>query len=122
RVSDAHEPNRRESDGAVEICVERIGESPAGLHFREEHSVKTRYFVSTCVLIASALVATPLVAQGGATGTAASIPKLRFEKSTLPNGLQVILHEDHSTPIVVANTWYHVGSGDEQPGRTGFAH
>jgi zinc protease len=50
------------------------------------------------------------------------VPKLQFEKLTLPNGLQVILHEDHSTPIVVANTWYHVGSGDERPGRTGFAH
>jgi zinc protease len=53
---------------------------------------------------------------------AQSVPKLRFEKLTLPNGLQVILHEDHSTPIVVADTWYHVGSGDEKPGRTGFAH
>jgi zinc protease len=50
------------------------------------------------------------------------VPKLPFEKLTLPNGLAVILHEDHSTPIVVANTWYHVGSSDEQPGRTGLAH
>jgi len=53
---------------------------------------------------------------------ALSAQKLRYEKLTLPNGLQLILHEDHSTPIVVANTWYHVGSGDEKPGRTGFAH
>jgi zinc protease len=51
-----------------------------------------------------------------------SAQKLQYEKLTLPNGLQLILHEDHSTPIVVANTWYHVGSGDEKPGRTGFAH
>ncbi|MEX2110401.1 MAG: pitrilysin family protein [Gemmatimonadaceae bacterium] len=49
-------------------------------------------------------------------------PRISFEKYTLPNGLQVILHEDHSTPIVAVNTWYHVGSGDEQIGRTGFAH
>ncbi|HUQ18903.1 MAG TPA: pitrilysin family protein [Gemmatimonadaceae bacterium] len=49
-------------------------------------------------------------------------PKLKFEKYTLPNGLEVILHEDHSTPIVTVDTWYHVGSGDEKPGRTGFAH
>jgi zinc protease len=49
-------------------------------------------------------------------------PRISFEKYTLPNGLQVILHEDHSTPIVAVNTWYLVGSGDEQPGRTGFAH
>jgi zinc protease len=51
-----------------------------------------------------------------------TVPKIRFEKYTLPNGLEVILHEDHSTPIVAVNTWYHVGSGDEKVGRTGFAH
>lgn len=53
---------------------------------------------------------------------AQTVPKIAFEKYTLPNGLEVILHEDHSTPIVAVNTWYHVGSGDEKPGRTGFAH
>lgn len=41
---------------------------------------------------------------------------------TLPNGLNVILHEDHTTPFVSVNLWYHVGSGREKPGRTGFAH
>jgi len=51
-----------------------------------------------------------------------TVPKIRFEKYTLTNGLEVILHEDHSTPIVTVNTWYKVGSGDEKPGRTGFAH
>ena len=60
------------------------------------------------------IAAVPLAAQ--------KPPRIAFEKYTLPNGLQVILHEDHSTPIVAVNTWYHVGSGDEQPGRTGFAH
>ena len=50
------------------------------------------------------------------------IPELKFEKYTLANGLQVILHEDHATPIVGVNVWYHVGSKDERPGRTGFAH
>jgi zinc protease len=50
------------------------------------------------------------------------IPELKFEKYTLSNGLQVILHEDHTTPIVAVNVWYHVGSKDERPGRTGFAH
>jgi len=53
---------------------------------------------------------------------AQSIPKIAVETYTLPNGLQVILHEDHSTPLVSVNTWFHVGSGDEQKGRTGFAH
>lgn len=51
-----------------------------------------------------------------------SVPRIPFEKLTLPNGLEVILHEDHSTPIIAVDTWYKVGSGDEKPGRTGFAH
>ena len=49
-------------------------------------------------------------------------PELKFQKFTLANGLDVILHEDHATPIVGVNVWYHVGSKDERPGRTGFAH
>src|SRR5213594_1844862 len=49
-------------------------------------------------------------------------PKLTFEKYTLPNGLTVVLHEEHSTPIVAVNLWYHVGSKNEEEGRTGFAH
>lgn len=56
------------------------------------------------------------------TAVSQSIPKLKIETYTLPNGLQVILHQDRSTPIVSVNTWYHVGSGNEQVGRTGFAH
>jgi len=49
-------------------------------------------------------------------------PRLEFEKYTLPNGLDVILHEDHTVPTVAVNVWYHVGSKNEKPGRTGFAH
>ncbi|HZD04620.1 MAG TPA: pitrilysin family protein, partial [Longimicrobiales bacterium] len=45
-----------------------------------------------------------------------------FERDTLPNGLTVILSEDHSTPTVAVDVWYHVGSKNEEPGRTGFAH
>ena len=45
-----------------------------------------------------------------------------YQTFTLPNGLQVLLHEDHSVPLVTVNIWYHVGSADEKPGRTGFAH
>jgi zinc protease len=52
----------------------------------------------------------------------AVLPPIKYEEFTLPNGLRVILHEDHSTPIVAVNIWYHVGSKNEVPGRTGFAH
>jgi len=48
--------------------------------------------------------------------------KIPFEKYLLPNGLTVILHQDRSSPLVAVNIWYHVGSKDEEPGRTGFAH
>ena len=53
---------------------------------------------------------------------AQDVPRIAFEKYTLPNGLEVILHEDHSVPLVAVNTFYKVGSADEKPGRTGFAH
>ena len=75
---------------------------------------KNNLLVALCSLIASAPVAASLGAQ--------VTPRIQFEKYALPNGLEVILHEDHSTPIVTVDTWYHVGSGDEQVGRTGFAH
>ena len=49
-------------------------------------------------------------------------PGLPFTKYTLANGLDVIVHESHQVPIVAVNIWYHVGSKNERPGRTGFAH
>lgn len=45
-----------------------------------------------------------------------------FQKFVLDNGLTVIVHEDHKAPIVAFNVWYHVGSKNEKPGKTGFAH
>jgi zinc protease len=58
----------------------------------------------------------PILAQAQ---TNLTVPYQRF---ILPNGLNVILHEDHTTPTVTVNVWYHVGSAYEKPGRTGFAH
>ncbi len=60
------------------------------------------------------LLASPLAAQ-----SAVEIP---YERFTLPNGLTLLVHEDHKAPIVAVNVWYHVGSKNERPGRTGFAH
>ena len=62
-------------------------------------------------------LATPFVA-------GAQAPRLSVKSSvdTLPNGLTLIIHEDHSVPRVATNIWYRVGSGDEKVGRTGFAH
>jgi zinc protease len=55
-------------------------------------------------------------------GAAVPPPKLQYDQFTLPNGLTVVLSEDHSTPVVHVQLWYHVGSKNERPGRTGFAH
>ena len=54
--------------------------------------------------------------------TSSTAPSIKFEKYTLPNGLVVILSEDHRLPLVSTNIWYHVGPANELPGRTGFAH
>src|SRR5258705_13145383 len=68
-------------------------------------------------------VGSPLVAVWSFSSSAAiRPPKLQYEMLTLPNGLTVVLSEDHSTPIVHLQMWYHVGSKNERPGRTGFAH
>ena len=47
---------------------------------------------------------------------------IAYTKVTLDNGMDVIVHENHGCPIVAVNVWYHVGSKNERPGRTGFAH
>src|SRR5688572_1381638 len=53
---------------------------------------------------------------------AAGPKALEYRETKLPNGLTVITHEDHSTPVIDLQLWYHVGSKDEKEGRTGFAH
>ncbi|MCC7126199.1 MAG: insulinase family protein [Acidobacteria bacterium] len=58
----------------------------------------------------------------GSVDAASRPPKFTYQRLQLPNGLTVILHQDRSTPIVNVQLWYHVGSKDEKPGRTGFAH
>src|SRR5918992_6168181 len=50
------------------------------------------------------------------------VPEIAYQKFVLPNGLTVLVHEDRKAPIVAVNLWYHVGSKNEKPGRTGFAH
>src|SRR6187397_693885 len=71
-----------------------------------------------CLTVAVAAV----YAAGAAVSAAVRPPKLEYQMATLPNGLTVVMSEDHSTPIVHAQLWYHVGSKNEKPGRTGFAH
>jgi predicted Zn-dependent peptidase len=68
-----------------------------------------------------AVVAAAVVWSAG-TEAASRPPKFVYQRLQLANGLTVILNQDRSTPIVNVQLWYHVGSKDEKPGRTGFAH
>jgi len=68
--------------------------------------------------IVGALITVPL----GARQSAPKPISVAYNMFTLPNGLTVILHEDHSVPVASVNVWYKVGSANEKPGRTGFAH
>jgi zinc protease len=67
------------------------------------------------------VVAALAFASAAAAQTAPPL-EIAYTQFTLPNGLHVVLHEDHSVPIATVNVWYQVGSARERPGRTGFAH
>jgi zinc protease len=72
---------------------------------------------------ALALLALPLSAVAARSAALkVTPPQLEAQQYQLANGLQVLLHEDHSVPVVAVEVWYHVGSKNERPGRSGFAH
>jgi zinc protease len=72
--------------------------------------------------ITTLLAAVAIAVAPAALAQSPSKIELPYTQFTLPNGLTVILHEDHAVPLVSTNMWYHVGSAREKPGRTGFAH
>lgn len=74
-----------------------------------------RIFVSLFVLVS--IMSTSALAQNRE-----KLPPIKIKEFQLKNGLRVVLHEDRSTPVVAVNVWYHVGSKNEETGRTGFAH
>src|ERR1043166_4716395 len=82
---------------------------------------KQRRVLSALAMVLTLSLSQPLLAQKKNAASSDSI-KIPFETYKLPNGLTVILSEDHTTPTVAVDVWYHVGSKNELPGRTGFAH
>jgi zinc protease len=87
--------------------------------------MRIRPILGITAAAAAAFAAALLVPSAGAAQQKAakqSALRVPVAVDTLPNGLTLIVHEDRSAPIVSVNVWYHVGSGDEQTGRTGFAH
>src|SRR4029077_9586971 len=85
-------------------------------------SRSTRALVIVAITAVLAAGCSRASSQPGQPGAAAAALKIDYEKFTLPNGLDVILSEDHRLPLVAVNLWYHVGPANEEAGRTGFAH
>jgi zinc protease len=88
--------------------------------------MRTALFAALSSLLLAPVVAAPAApaAQAARPPQPAPLPDIDipYQKYVLPNGLTLVVHEDHKAPIVAVDVWYHVGSKDERPGRTGFAH
>ena len=85
-------------------------------------SVKTRRRAVVRSLECAAIAAAALLPLTAAPAVAQQVGRIGFETHALPNGLTVVFAEDHTTPIVTVNVWYHVGSANERVHRSGFAH
>jgi len=86
-------------------------------------NVRPKLLSSLILLLAVAVQPTSAQpARDTAPGIGSPLPQVAYEKTTLPNGLELILIEDRRLPIVAVNIWYHVGPANEAPGLTGFAH
>jgi zinc protease len=72
--------------------------------------------------VTAALSVVAVTSHARSTGDDFGDVRISYDKHVLPNGLTLLIHEDHKAPIVAVNVWYHVGSKDERRGRTGFAH
>src|SRR6185436_13978659 len=99
-------------------------------NFEKEQVIMRLKTLSATLLMLALLAPAMTFAQGKkgpaaamtSQGAAAPLPPINYTEFKLKNGLRVILHEDHSTPIVGVNLWYHVGSKNETLGKTGYAH
>jgi zinc protease len=85
-------------------------------------ALRTRIPIVLILAAAGLALGAPTAALAAPKASGPALPEVRFEKYELANGLDVILHEDHTLPVVAINVWYHVGSKNEKRGRTGFAH
>src|SRR6185437_13545368 len=108
-------PRGPEVMGAVMCRLAMVGLSPEGT---KGMSIRLRppALLASLALFAAAALPLPLAA------AELNIPPIPYHQRTLPNGLQVISVEDHASPNVAVQMWYHVGSKNDPQGRSGFAH
>jgi zinc protease len=84
--------------------------------------MKQRKLGAWLVIIASLVILPALNSEANAQVAQVSMPRINFQEKTLPNGMRVLSAVDHASPTVAIQVWYHVGSKDDPPGRSGFAH
>jgi zinc protease len=89
--------------------------------------MKAPQFVTKCAATAALLFGFAIAPIANAADTLPAArplktPEIKYEKFVMPNGLVVLMHEDHRLPLVAVDLWYHVGPLNERAGRTGFAH
>lgn len=92
------------------------------LRMKLPNLLKLRHAALASAAICSLLICSPTTAANLPPAKPLKIPALNYRQSELPNGLQVLLYEDHRLPLVALDVWYHVGPANEKAGRTGFAH
>ena len=86
------------------------------------HTRRSTRLLLLALLAIAGLTTSSAQTRPAAPAAASDVPRIAFEKFTLPNGLDVILRQDRRLPVVAVDLWYHVGPANEEPGRTGFAH
>jgi zinc protease len=86
------------------------------------HTRRSVRLLLLALLAIAGLTTSSAQTRPAAPAAASDVPRIAFEKFTLPNGLDVILRQDRRLPVVAVDLWYHVGPSNEEPGRTGFAH
>ncbi|MEI7035415.1 pitrilysin family protein [Fulvimonas yonginensis] len=86
------------------------------------HTFPARAALALALAAGLGFVGAPAPAAARVAAQAQQIPELAYQRFTLPNGLTVVVHEDHKAPVVAVSVWYHVGSSYEPKGKTGFAH
>src|ERR1700720_4138020 len=82
----------------------------------------TKYMAAVALLCGFAIAPIAKAADTLPPAKPLKVPELKYEKFVMPNGLVVLMHEDHRLPLVAVDLWYHVGPLNERAGRTGFAH
>lgn len=109
-----------EKSNVKQLFCRAFGFASRSIHATNWGSMRTRSTLLPPLIVSLALL--PQVATRASDALSDLKIDIPYQKFVLTNGLTLLVHEDHKAPIVAVNLWYHVGSKNEKPGKTGFAH